>query len=228
MIYRQPPILKPGATIYSGQMNALAASWNDRLAQGPGDPWYSIAYMADSFTGMIRNSDSGGNLFPPRHEWMKLYAQTRKPWVVAGPGEPQGLNVSSPLAGFYAGQEHNDLPSEAARLSGESVVGFTGDEALSVPLNVPTSALTQVELWSLAWGEPTTAREFWLQGRKQRGLSDGETERSPFALASQGHFPLVPNYRAKLGLTFGGFTPSPKVVGNCPPAENLLSTNLIT
>lgn len=153
-IFYKAPLVEPGDEIVSSQMNQLAEAWNSRIAQGIGDCWWQIAFMAESFVSQIRQHQDQ-NISAPRHEWLKEYAYVKPgdknvdiSLHVSDSSEtaPGGMFPGNPLAAWFAGNTfrsgHLDswMPGEYDRLytqgrqyrneAGE-VVEPEGDEILA-------------------------------------------------------------------------------------------------
>jgi len=109
--------------------------------------WRSI-FAGFSFARNFRNPDSGGTVYPPEDEWFTYYGllpETEYSWPAASPGDPEGLNVNSPVNAYFFGINPT-LDAEDTRLN-------------DVPLRDPP----------VIGALPTTDLDYWELGKDQRG-----------------------------------------------------------
>lgn len=176
-------------------MIALANGINDRIKSGFGDPTRRIHFYLSAPFRQIRNPD--GTLFPPVDEFRSIYEHippNEYIWPLTGPGESEGVNVSSIAGSFVFGNEILNVGSEDERL--------TNPEAGGVDLDFGTG--TAVELWELA--------------KRQRGAIDLDTlaVASPVMDAAKSHFAIIQNARSQHGNAYGGYIPTPEFLSSCP------------
>ena len=224
--FLQAPILEDGVRPNHRHMNALADSVNSRLRSGVGNSAWRIAYAAAAFTRQVRNPASGPfqSVWPPQDEWLKLYVHSRQPWTLAGPGDYEGLNVNSPLPAFVYGNESVPVYDEAARLSQKSQLYFsnmTGLLEAPIPGSAAALKMSQRDMSGVPLQDVSSPGDVWLLGKLQRGLAANESLMvAPALLAAESHFAVVPNHISKMGVTFGGFVPTPRVIGSCTVNRN--------
>ncbi len=114
--YKQAPTVTPGATITSGQWNALAQSFNDRLLGGVGDPTYRLHWFWHSLFRVLRNPRDAST-FATEDEWWKIYAHIQPdeatfPYTAAD--QPEGANIGNPINGFIFGNGETSKAKRAA------------------------------------------------------------------------------------------------------------------
>lgn len=217
--FLQSPILEDGERPNHRHMNALADSVNSRLRSGVGNSAWRIAYAAAAFTRQIRNPAAGQfqGVWPPQDEWLKLYVHSRKPWTVTDPGDYEGLNVNSPLPAFVYGNEFA-LYGESDRLSQASELFFDNQGLLRAPMSGAewNPSLREMDLSGVPIQVVSGPGDVWYLGKLQRGLAvDASKMVAPALLAAESHFAVAPNHISKMGVTFGGFVPTPRVIGSC-------------
>lgn len=194
------PTVEPGDPVTSTEMIALANGINDRIKSGFGDATRRIHFYLSAPFRQIRNPD--GTLFPPVDEFRSIYEHIPPDeyiWPLTGPGESEGVNVSSIGGAFVFGNETLDVASEDERL--------TNPESGGVDLDFGTG--TAVELWELA--------------KRQRGAIDPSTlaVASPVMDAAKSHFAIIQSARSQHGNAYGGYIPTPEYTGACAnPAED--------
>lgn len=218
--FLQAPILGDGVRPNHRHMNALADSVNSRLRSGVGNSAWRIAYAAAAFTRQIRNPAQGAfqSVWPPQDEWLKLYAHSRQSWTVAGPGDYEGLNVNSPLPAFVYGNESVPVDGEDFRLSQATDLFFDESGLMRAPIPGSTQypRKRKSDLSGVPVQDVSSPGDVWYLGKLQRGLAvDASNMVAPALLAAESHFAIAPNHISKMGVTFGGFVPTPRVIGSC-------------
>lgn len=218
--FLQAPILEDGVVPNHRHMNALASSVNSRLRSGIGNSVWRIAYAAAAFTRQIRNPAEGPfqSVWPPQDEWINLYAHSRQPWTVTPPGEYEGLNVNSPLPMFVYGNESVPVYGESERLSQSSLLKFDTNGLVIAPAvdGNTNQPIVDRDYSGVRLDDVSTPGQVWTLGKLQRGLALNSTHmRAPSLLAAESHFAIAPNHFSKMGVTFGGWMPMPRVIGSC-------------
>lgn len=181
-------------------MIALANGINDRIKSGFGDATRRIHFYLSAPFRQIRNSS--GTLFPPVDEFRSIYEHippNEYTWPLTGPGEEEGVNVSSIAGSFVFGNETLNVASEDERL--------TNPEEGGVDLDFGTGSA--LELWELA--------------KRQRGAIDPDSlvVASPVFNAAKSHFSIIQSARSQHGNAYGGYIPTPEYTGSCVnPAED--------
>lgn len=194
--FRRIPHVQVGDPVTSVEMIALADGVRDRILSGLGDPTRRIHFYLSAASRQIRNPDGSGLLFPPVDEFRAGYEHVHPAdsvWPITGPGEPEGINVSSTLGSFVFGNEALNVSSEDARLTDPVEGGIDLDPGTGTPL----------EIWQLA--------------KRQRGAIDPEAGAvaSPAFAAAQSHFAIIQSERSPHGNSYGGFVPTPEFLGSC-------------
>lgn len=199
LTFQRAPTLRSGDKLDSEQLRKLAKAFNDRLCYFD-NAWRIAFYVAGLFRQM-RNPDSTGFLYPAQLEFFEAYQSLERgqgDWPLTGPGEPEGANVSNPLNAYIWGNESLGLYGEAGRLS---------DVALTLPDgSLPASP---VELWELA--------------KLQRGsvdMASGISDAPAWAAARSWAY-TYGGPRSPHGNAYGGFMPSPAVIGVCEDPNSL-------
>lgn len=137
-----------GDPVASNQQWEFAEAINARILSGAGDAHWRSLFAAYSFTRNFRNHNSGGTVFSPEDEWWTYYGllpETEYDWPAAAPGDPEGLNVNSPINTYFFGINPT-VDAEDTRLN-------------DVPLRQPPA------IGPL----PTTDLDYWELGKTQRG-----------------------------------------------------------
>ena len=213
------PSVGVGEPIKSSHLSALASAINARIRSGLGDPTYRLAWYFLSQFRQIRNPDSSGFLFPSQaefHHFYQHFSELSPQWPAAGPGEPEGVNVSSLWPSYVFGIEAADISGEPDRLSNPDIGGLD----------------------LISSGSPIG---IWAMGKQQRGAWDPSTGAvaSPSFRAARSHYQLTRSTSGPHGNSWGGYMPTPDedTVTTCsdgdsdhPPSRNLLYklTNLKT
>ena len=202
--YKQAPTVTPGATITSGQWNALAQSFNDRLLGGVGDPTYRLHWFWHSLFLVLRAPN--GTNFAPEDEWWKIYAHVQPDeatFPTTAAGQPEGAFLGNPINGFVFGNG-DDIKSESGRLSYDSADG-------------------QGILLHNTAGAPATDSEKWDIGRYQRGVVDGnattDLSLANALVAARSHFSM--GFFKWFQRSYGGFIPRPAYNGQCADSPDL-------
>lgn len=186
-----------GDPVSSRNLAQLAEAANARLKSGLGDGAYRIVqYWLNAFR-QIRNPDALGN-FPAQAEFFYTYQGLGPEWAWpdAGPGENEGVNVSS-LAGSYVfGNASGNVYDEKTRLVIDGV-----------PVSVagPASAA-------------------WELGKQQRGAYDPQTRgvACPAFTAAMSYGALTRGQYTPHGQSYGGFYPIPDSAGTCTDGTDSL------
>jgi len=200
-----------GDPVTSRVVRSAARAMNDRHKLGPGLGFRLAFYMLSAFR-QIRNPDASRYLFPPLDEFFQYY-QNLSPylaqWPDAGPGEPEGANVVSQMAGYVYGVDAAGVASEDERL---------------------TNGLFTIEA---ANQKPET---LWRLAQSQRGALDPRTGAmgAPALQAANSHAYLRQSPTSQHGQAYGDWLPGPQVVyadhanGRCDsPNEDRPSLELI-
>lgn len=187
-----------GTRVSSRHGAQLFGGINERVLSGLGDGAWRMVFWWISAIRQIRNPDASGELFPPSNEFFHIY-QHLSPWTPypeTGPGEPEGANLAAVMPAFVAGAEAIKLDPEEIRLT---------EPGIGVPL------------------EPTkTIAEVWELGKLQRGAYDPTTGMmaSPSFHAALSHFSIAPAPTSPHGNSYGGFFPTPEVIGDCGDGDS--------
>lgn len=129
--FLQAPRVTAGDVVTSAQYLGLARAFNDRLRLIGDLPWRISWYWYTLFR-QVRNSDSSGFSFPPQGEWWEIYAHidpdyTTTNWPAAGPGEPEGANLSNPamqaIYGVSGGAEDEPTRSQIPMANPSTLLG---------------------------------------------------------------------------------------------------------
>ncbi len=196
--FREVAQVAVGDNVTSAQMIQLAGAINDRIRSGLGDPTRRIHFYMQAMGRQIRNPDSGGTLFPKvdelRMDYEHIEPSSGAEWPLTGPGDPEGINVSSILGGFVFGSESGGFDSEDLRLS---------DPVESGGVDMDYGTGSALDLWEL--------------GKRQRGAIDvtAGIVASPASKAAQSHFAIIQSARSPHGNAYGGYQPVPEVLGDC-------------
>ena len=194
--FRTASTVAVGDPVTSAEMIALANAINDRIRSGMGDPTRRIHFYLSAMSREIRNPDSSGTLFPSVDEFRQDYEHvppSEGEWPFTGPGEPEGVNVSTILGSHVFGNDALDVKAEDVRLADPMEGG--------VDLDFGTGSA--LELWELA--------------KRQRGAADGTTGSvaSPVFQAAKSHFAIIQSARSPHGNAYGGYIPTPEYLGSC-------------
>ena len=161
--------------------------------------------MGHSLFRGIQNPDAGFTLYPDEAVWWHFYSHANSPaddWPAgADPGDPEGLNVGNPIAGWVFGNAGANLFNEPGRLN------WDGIEQTGVRIALAT---------------PATLEDWWGLGKMQRGVVDasGTDLNCAFAVsAARAHGKI--RYGAITGFlkSYGGFVPGPDTPGACADLE---------
>lgn len=190
--FPRAPRVAPGEAVTSTQLADLANAFNARLRSGLGDPTWRIAYYILSMLRQVRNPDSSGWLWPSNAEALEVYAMLDwdvADWPVMGPGEPEGVNLASPLPAYVFGNEQFGLYDEASRLSDPLYGGLLLDPGVS----------------------GSEARRMWDLGKMQRGAWDPATGGwgSPSFSAARSFARVQYSRFSPHGNGYGGWLPTP-------------------
>ena len=205
--FQQAPTVAAGDAITSTQHNKLAEAYNTRITSGVGDLAWRIAWYLHSATKQVTDP-SDLSLWPGTDEFTKLYGHYEQAHATDWPttaGEP---NIrSSPLMKFVYGDS--------------SVVnGRAG-------IDPEDERLLQGENFQLPVSEtPLDPETLWQMAKYQRGFVDlsqpTEQFAAPALTAAQQHYKITPNPGEKFLVSFGGWLPTPEVVGDCGDETELL------
>lgn len=184
--------VKSGDPIDSKNLTQLARAINARIRSGLGDPTYRLAYYADSLFRQIRNPDSDGYLWPSRSEFLEVYQHVHPSeftWPLAGPGEPEGVNISAVAGELVFGSEAGDTLPEDERIA-DVVPLFLGDHP------------------------PQNPEERWEMAKQQRGAIDIELGNvaAPAFDAAREHYRIMRSLYSPHGNSYGGFAPTPELI----------------
>ncbi|MHC1762931.1 MAG: hypothetical protein AB9869_01310 [Verrucomicrobiia bacterium] len=203
--FTRAPTIAVGNPITSTQLTALAAAFNDRLRSGLVDPTWRLHFYWLSLFRQVRNSDSGGTLFPALAEFFTAGYQMLDPahaqWPAAGAGEPEGANIACQIMAYVFGAEALNLDSEDLRLT----------EPLS----------GGIPLW-LEGAAPQTDADYWELAKQQRGGYDPATDgmASPAWSAAQSHYRISMSALSPHGNAYGGYLPTPELSATpCPDPD---------
>lgn len=188
------PTVQPGDAVASSQHAALALALNARIRSGLGDAAFRVAFWWLSAFRQFRNPDASRNLWPPNAEFFEFYQGLPRDvdFPTADPGDPEGLNVASLVNLYVYGNESAGVDSEDDRL-------------------------TNPEAGGLDVRECATAEEAWQLGKEQRGAivpSSGRMAAPAFDAALE-VFSLVSAGVTPHGKAYGGWQPTPAVLGDC-------------
>lgn len=179
-----------GEPVSSRHLAQLAEAINARLRSGLGDGAYRLVqYWLNAFR-QIRNPDALGN-FPSQAEFFTTYQQLGPEWSWpdAGPGDFEGVNVSSFAPSYVFGNSQGNVYDEKTRLVIDGV-----------PVSVAGSASAA---WQLA--------------KEQRGAYDPQTRgvACPAFTAAMSYSALTRGQYTPHGQSYGGFYPIPDALGIC-------------
>jgi hypothetical protein len=182
-----------GDPLSSCDLYRLALAFNERL------PYFDFAwriafYMLGLFRSM-RNGSADGSLQAPWAEYFFSYQgleQGQGDWPVAGPGDPEGANLSNPLNMYVWGNAAANMDSEAVRLA-------------------------QVPMADEFGQPPATVGDLWSLRIAQCGAVEVATGRqnAPAWQAARSWFGTWQGPRSPHGNSWGGFFASPAVIGAC-------------
>jgi len=188
-----------GDPVSARNLGQLSDAINARILSGLGDgAWRIVMYWLNA-ARQIRNPDPSFSLYPRQHEFFTTY-QSLGPdqtWPDAGPGEAEGVNVSSFPGAYVYGNLTADVDDEPTRL----VV----DGMPISPADSPSAA--------------------WALGKLQRGAIDPLTGgvASPAATAAVAYGSLTRNQHTTHGASYGAFYPIPDAAGaTCPDGTESL------
>jgi hypothetical protein len=187
--FRAAPTVKKGDPITSRERNGQAGALIDKMVSGLGDPTFRIAQALLGLAGSLRNTDASGNLQAPIHEWLSLYQfvdPAEATYPDAGPGEPEGINVVTPLGAFKDGNEAMGVWAEADRLN-------------NFPLMLDGSVI------------PAKDSEWWELAKLQRGFYDPATGGvgSPSFNAARAHLGIRYGRDSFHGTSFASYSAVP-------------------
>lgn len=199
-VFERAPRVAPGDPITSRQLAKFAKAWNDRLPLF--DFAWRIAWWFHGLFRSVRNGDAEGYRHAPWPEYHYTY-QSLEPgqgsWPIAGPGEPEGFNLATPFGAYVWGSAGANLYDESGRFS-------------DVPMAIDE------------WGNlPATARDKWELRKRQCGavnLATGEAS-APAWTAARSWYLTYGGPRSPHGNSYGGYLPSPAVLGVCEDPDLL-------
>lgn len=191
--FPRAPRVVSGDRITSTQLAGLADAFNARLRSGLGDGHWRIHFYLLSLFRQIRNPDASGFLWAPNAEFFEIYQmleETVANWPVTGPGDPEGINVSSIAGGYVFGNDTAGFFDEPGRLN--------------IPLTIGGHA-------------PTTDAEWWALGKAQRGAWDPLTGAvaSPSFTAARSYYVFRTSRFSPHGNAYGGFQAQPEAGAAC-------------
>lgn len=205
MTYTRAIVPAVGDPVTSRVVISAARATNDRMKLGPAWPWRLVFYLLGAFR-QIRNPDASRYLTPPQDEFFQFY-QMLSPydaqWPVAGPGEPEGIDINSQMGAFVFGVNAIGFPAEDERLT-------EGAFSIEAPNQKPAT------LWNLA--------------KTQRGAIDPRTGAmgAPAFEAANSHAYLRQSPASPYGNAFGDWLPGPETTGRCaPPNDDRPSQTLL-
>lgn len=195
-----------GDPVSSRNLAQLSGAINARILSGLGDGAYRLVqYWLNAFR-QIRNPDALGN-FPSQAEFFTTYQGLGPEWTWpdAGPGDFEGVNVSTLPGSYVFGNESGKVYDEKTRL---------------VIDGVPVSVA----------GTPSAA---WNLAKQQRGAYDPNTRgvACPAFTAALSYAKLTQGQYTPHGKSYGGFYPIPDAVGTCTDGTESLElkwTNIHT
>jgi hypothetical protein len=183
----------------STQLKTLARAFNDRLRGFSFASW-RIAWFWFNLFRQVRNPDTSGYVFPPQAEFDFIYKHLDPEnaqgttWPEAGPGEPEGANLASPMNQFVYGVDPI-LDAEDVRLN------------FGIPfLLTATPTLEQV----------------WELGKAQRGVYDPISggQSTPAWDAANALFQVQQPFWSPHGKALGGWLPTPvELLPDCGATE---------
>ena len=192
------PTVRPGDAVTSLQHRSLTQALNARIRSGLGDAAFRVAFWWLSAFRQFRNPDASRNLWPPNAEFFEFYQGLPRDvdFPTADPGDPEGLNVASLVPLYVYGNESAGVDSEDDRL-------------------------TNPEAGGLDVRECATPEEAWQLGKEQRGAivpTSGRLAAPAFDAALE-VFSLVSAGVTPHGKAYGGWQPTPAVLGDCADAS---------
>ena len=192
------PLVEPGDAVTSAQFSALADAINARIRSGLGDGAFRLAFWWLSAFRQLRNPDASRNLWPPNAEFFEFYQGLGADvdFPTADPGDPEGINVASLMGLYTYGNKAAGVDSEDDRL-------------------------TNPEAGGLDVRECATAEEAWQLAKEQRGAivpSSGRMAAPAFDAALE-VFSLVSAGITPHGKAYGGWMPTPTILGGCGDAS---------
>ena len=190
-------LVASGQRFSSSNLVSLANGINARLVSGLAEPWRIAFYF---YSALLQIRNPSGYLFPARGEFLEFYQSvlpTEAEWPLSPPGTEEGANVASFMPAFVFGAEALDLDNEAVRISDPGAGG--------VPLSISSSY------------EQGSARYNWELAKYQRGAYDRTTGLifSPSFTAARSHFAIVSAGTSEHGKSYGGYAPTPELLGEC-------------
>lgn len=194
--FTQADTVAPGERTTADQMASLAAAANSRLLSGVGDGHWRIPYYLHSLWRQIRNPNDQFTSTPDGEFWN--FYQHVEPgdgeWPMAGPGDPEGTNVSNILGAWVYGNDGLDTGSELSRLA-LIPVGINGVETL-------------------------TAQHYWYLGQLQRGAHDPVSGATnwPVGDVAKAYAYIRQGLTSPHGNAYGGWLPGPDNAGGCADA----------
>lgn len=203
--FQQAPTVEAGEAITSTQHNKLAEAYNTRIASGVGDCAWRIAWYLHSATKQVTAPADDLSLWPGVDEFTKLYGNYRQADAPEWPSTEGQPNLwSSPLMKFVYGDR--DV------VNGRSGIDPEDERTIQGQFELPLS------------DAPLDPETLWQMAKLQRGFVDlsHSTEQfaAPAITAAQQHFKITPNPLGKYLVSFGGWLPTPEVVGDCGDATN--------
>lgn len=183
----------PGDRVSARHQRQLSRAIIARALSGLGDAAKRIVFWWVSAMRQARNPS--GFLFPSAAEFHKIYQHiepSRGEWPVAGPGEPEGINLATTMGSHVFGLAAADVDAEEVRLADPGAGGVPVEEAS-----------TPAAQWDLA--------------KRQRGAYDPGTGAmaAPAFEAAIEHYSLTQSTRSPHGNSYGGFFPTPELLGDC-------------
>lgn len=192
LTFTRVPEIDVDDAVTSRSMKLLSGGIRERILSGLGDAAWRYVFYWVSAMRQARNPDATGFVFPPQNEWLQYLAGLLpdQPWGEAIAGGPDGVNRSSTFGSYVFGA--GDIDPESVRMTDPNRGG--------VPLD---PAETPAEIWAL--------------GKRQRGAYAADTGAmaSPAWEAGIAHYSLMPSALSPHGNSYGGFFPTPQLLGDC-------------
>lgn len=188
-----PPI-SPGDPVTSTQLAAIADALNSRLRPNLGDVCERIVSYVWYMFRALTTEDPEADFF---QRWQNIKA-TDAQWPAAAPDDPGGVNTGSLMGAFVFGSASLAVDSEDVRIT--DTTGLYGNPE-GPPLFVSGHA-------------PASVQDYWDLGKAQRGAVDLSTGLmgSPAFDAAISHYKIRPGPNSRVGLSWGGYMPSPVTV----------------
>lgn len=185
--FREALTVEEGERITSAQLQSLVDAYNDRMRTGLFEIWRLFYYWHALFVKPRNDADEFAAT--PQGEFWDIYQLIQAfqaQWPTAGPGEPEGANVSNIFNAFIFGAAALNLDAEDIRLDID--IGF---------------------------GEPSTPEGIWDLRKRQAGAyePDSGALASPAFTAARSFAKIYQSTISPHGNSYGGYRPVPLTIG---------------